>query len=163
MAAVWFCFTERNSAQANRLERERNPEACIRSEPDQHKLERMAAVRRREAPEDPSVAKVTVRLAFAHSHRRHCFLLSPLVWPQMSFLLAQSRCGASPRQPTTVTILMTTCPSVLYALVAVQEGVNCSFTWRHILYFHPWVHMLNVIFASVACLSETLHTSRFLR
>lgn len=63
--------------------------------------------------------------------------------------------------PDTAAILMTTCPSVLCALVALQEGVNCSFTW-HILYFHPWVHVLNVISASVACLSETLYTSQLL-
>ncbi|XP_056895840.1 nephrocystin-4 isoform X2 [Takifugu flavidus] len=48
-----------STAQANRLGRERNQEACIRSEPEQRKLERMAAVRRREAPENATVAKVT--------------------------------------------------------------------------------------------------------
>lgn len=93
-----------------------------------------------------------------------CSMLSPLVCLRPSFLLVlkQSRCGASSRQPVAAAILMTTCPSVLCALVAVQEGVNCSFTWRHILYFRPWVHVLNVISASVACLSETLYTSPFL-
>lgn len=92
-----------------------------------------------------------------------CFMSRPFFCLWLSFLLVlkQSRCGASSRQPVTAAILMTTCPSVLCALVAVQEGVNCSFTWRHILYFHPWVHVLNVISASVAYLSETLYTSRF--
>ncbi|CAG01756.1 unnamed protein product, partial [Tetraodon nigroviridis] len=51
----------RNSAQADRLERERNQEPWVRTESDdeEHKLERMAAVRLREAPENARVAKVT--------------------------------------------------------------------------------------------------------
>lgn len=60
-------------AQANRLERERNQEAWIRSESEdeKHKLERMAVVRLRETPENARVAKVTVSLAFARAHWRH--------------------------------------------------------------------------------------------
>lgn len=60
-------------AQANRLERERNQEAWIRSESDDEgrKLERMAAVRLREAPENARVAKVAVSLAFARGRWGH--------------------------------------------------------------------------------------------
>lgn len=47
------------------------------------------------------------------------------------------------------------------ALVAGQEGVNCSFTWRLVLVL-SWVRVLNVIFGFVTCLSETLNTLRFL-
>lgn len=66
--------------------------------------------------------------------------------------------GASPRQPACVTILVAMGPSTLSVLVTVQEGVNCSSTRRHILYFHPWVHMLNVILAVVhVCLRHFTH------
>lgn len=78
------------------------------------------------------------------------------LWPHLTM------CGASSKHPAAGTALVTTCPSVLCALVTGQEGVNCSFTWRHILYFHPWVRMVNVIFSFVTCLSETLNTLRFL-
>lgn len=52
---------------ANRLERERNQDAWIRRESDEekHKLQRMAVVRLREAPQNARVVKATVSLAFA--------------------------------------------------------------------------------------------------
>ncbi|TMS16244.1 Nephrocystin-4 [Larimichthys crocea] len=65
-------------------------------------------------------------------------------------------CGASSRLPASVLVAM--CPSILCVLVTVQDGVNCSSTRRHILYFYPWVHMLNVILAVVhVCLRHFTH------
>lgn len=57
---------------ANRLERERNQDAWIRRESDEekHKLQRMAVVRLREAPENARVVKATVSLAFARGPLR---------------------------------------------------------------------------------------------
>lgn len=56
-----FQVDGRNVAHANRLERERNQDTWIRSESDdeKYKLERMAVVRLREAPENARVVKAT--------------------------------------------------------------------------------------------------------
>lgn len=80
-----------------------------------------------------------------------------------SFLSASETCHQGAfikawRQPASVTILVAMCPSTLCVLVTVQEGVNCSSTLRLILFFHPWVHMLNVILAVVhICLRHFTH------
>lgn len=123
-------------AQANRLERERNQEAWIRSESDdeEHKLERMAAVRLREAPENARAAKVTVSLAFARGHWGHkvaasCVSLGLACLATSAFLALKHvdvwsifqtshRCYASHDN----------LPFGPPASVAGQEAVNCSFT-----------------------------------
>lgn len=91
-------------AQAKRLERERKQEAWIRSESDdeKHKLERMAVVRLREAPENARVAKVRVGLAFARGPRGHKVAATCV---SLGLVLGS-----------------------LGALVIRQEGVNCSST-----------------------------------
>lgn len=102
MAVVGICFPGRNLAQANRLERERNQEAWIRTQSDdeEHKLERMAAVRLREAPENARVAKLTVSLAFARGrwgHKAAAWRVSlGLACPATSAFLAlnTTMCGA---------------------------------------------------------------------
>lgn len=145
---------------------------------ERRKLDCMAAVHRREGKEDAKAAKVTVRSNFALSQWGDKVAalsvkqsLSSLSLCVSSSLKSQTKTeqeqlsgsetcheGASLSQPTGVTILMVMCPSVLCVLVTVQEGVNCSSTRRHILYFHPWVHMLNVILAVLhVCLRHFTH------
>ncbi len=69
------------------------------------------------------------------------------------------RGGTPLRQPARVEILGVTCASTPpHVLVTVQEGANCSSTWGHILSFHPWMHMLNVILAVVhVCFKHLAH------
>lgn len=150
-------------AQANRLERDRNQEAWIRSESDdeKHKLERMAVVRLREAPENASVAKATVSLAFARDHwgrKVDALCASPgLACLDTSAFLARKHVHVWSISQTSFRcynsdVLRSLGRKVL--IVLLPEGL-C-------LYFHPWVRMLNVIFGFVTCLSETLNTLRFL-